>query len=95
MKLTSYQQALKILEDLHKAFPTYNIGRHLATALYEYKDIWGMTDREMVYALSKYKAELMQDIPHPDDTEIDKIIKDGMNLNTILDTEEDYQDFTD
>ena len=51
-----------------------------------------MTDREMVYALSKYKAELMQDIPHPDDTEIDKIIKDGMNLDTILD---DYQDFTD
>jgi hypothetical protein len=34
----------------------------------------------------------MQDIPHPDDKEIDKIIKEGMNLDTILD---DYQDFTD
>jgi hypothetical protein len=86
-----YQQALKILDDLHKAFPTYNVGRHLSTALYEYKDIWGMTDREMVYALSKYKAELMQDVPHPDESEIDKIIKDGMNLDTILDD----QDFTD
>jgi hypothetical protein len=89
MNLTPYQQALKILEDLQKAFPTYNLGRHLSTALYEYKDMWGMTDREMVYALSKYKAELMQDIHHLDDTEIDKIIKEGMNLDTILDDDED------
>lgn len=92
MRNKKYQQALNILKELHEDFPTYNLGRHLATALYEYKDIWGMTDREIVYALSKYKAELMQDIPHPDDTEIDKIIKEGMNLDTILD---DYQDFTD
>jgi len=89
MNLTPYQQALKILDDLQKAFPTYNLGRHLSTALYEYKDIWGMTDREMVYALSKYKAELMQDVPHLDDTEIDKIIREGMNLDTILDDDED------
>jgi hypothetical protein len=89
MNLTPYQQALKILEDLQKAFPTYNLGRHLSTALYEYKDIWGMTDREMVYALSKYKAELMQDIPHLDGSEIDKIIREGMNLDTILDDDED------
>ena len=86
--LTPYQQTLKILDDLQKAFPTYNMGKHLATALYEYKDIWGMTDREMVYALSKYKAELMQDIPHLDGLEIDKIIKDGMNLDTILDNDD-------
>jgi len=89
MNLTPYQQALKILEDLQKAFPTYNLGRHLSTALYEYKDMWGMTDREMVYALSKYKAELMQDVQHLDDTEIDKIIREGMNLDTILDDDED------
>ena len=92
MKPTAYEQILSVLVELKEAFPSYNLGRHLATALYEYKDIWGMTDREIVYALSKYKAELMQDIPHPDDTEIDKIIKEGMNLDTILD---DYQDFTD
>jgi hypothetical protein len=48
-----------------------------------------MTDREMVYALSKYKAELMQDIPHLDGSEIDKIIREGMNLDTILDDDED------
>jgi len=89
MNLTPYQQALKILDDLQKAFPTYNLGRHLSTALYEYKDIWGMTDREMVYALSKYKAELMQDVPHLDGSEIDKIIREGMNLDTILDDDED------
>jgi hypothetical protein len=31
----------------------------------------------------------MQDVQHLDDTEIDKIIREGMNLDTILDDDED------
>ena len=89
---SSYEQILSVLVELKEAFPSYNMGRHLDTALNEYKDIWGMTDKEMLYALNKYKSQLTLDVPHPDETEIDKIVKDGMNLDTILD---DYQDFTD
>ena len=89
---TSYQQILSVLAELKQAFPSYNLGRHLDTALNEYKDIWGMTDKEMLYALNKYKSQLTLDIPHPDDTEIDKIVKDAMNLSTILQEDEEDED---
>ena len=92
MKPTSYEQILSVLVELKEAFPSYNMGRHLDTALNEYKDIWGMTDKEMLYALNKYKSQLTLDIPHPDDTEIDKIVKDAMNLSTILQEDEEDDD---
>jgi hypothetical protein len=92
-KNNHYNDALHILQELHKSFPTYNLGRHLATALSDYGDIWGMTDKELVYALNKYKAELEMDIPHTDESELEKIIKEGMDLDNILKEEEDYGDY--
>jgi hypothetical protein len=93
-KKTPYQQALQTLQELHKDFPTYNLGRHLATALSDYGDIWGLTDKELAFALNKYKAELEMDVPHTDESEIDKIIKEGMDLDNILKEEEDeYGDY--
>ena len=89
---SSYEQILSVLVELKEAFPSYNMGRHLDTALNEYKDIWGMTDKEMLYALNKYKSQLTLDVPHPDDTEIDKIVKDAMNLDTILQEDEEDED---
>jgi hypothetical protein len=91
-KKNHYQQALHTLQELHKDFPTYNLGRHLATALADYGDIWGLTDKELAYALDKYKAELEMDVPHTDESELDKIIKDGMDLDNILKEEDDYGD---
>ena len=89
---SSYEQILSVLVELKEAFPSYNMGRHLDTALNEYKDIWGMTDKEMLYALNRYKSQLTLDIPHPDDSEIDKIVKDAMNLSTILQEDEEDED---
>lgn len=91
-KASYYSQVLQILQQLHAAYPTYNIGRHLATALDEYGDIWGLTDKEILFALEKYKSQLELDIPHTDDKEIDQIIKDGMNLDDIL-KEQDGEDY--
>jgi hypothetical protein len=89
-----YNQAISILQELYKAFPTYNMGRHLATALADYGDIWGITDKELVFALNKYKTELEMDIPHTDESELEKIIKEGMDLDNILKEEEgDYGDY--
>jgi hypothetical protein len=48
-----------------------------------------MTDKEMLYALNKYKSQLTLDVPHPDDSEIEKIVKDAMNLDTILQEDEE------
>lgn len=90
--MTIYDQILTTLKQLKEEFPSYNMGRHLDTALSEYKDVWSITDKEMLYALKKYKAQLTLDVPHPDDSEIDKIIKDGMNLDTILQEDEEDDD---
>jgi hypothetical protein len=85
-----YRQILQILERLRKAHPTYNIGRHISTALDGYDDVWGVTDREFLFALEKYELALNIDVDHIDQEEIDKIIKDGMNLErTLFEEEED------
>jgi hypothetical protein len=89
MKPSHYEKILEVLTELKETFPTYNLGRHLETALDGYKDIWGMTDKEMHWALIKYKAQITMDIPHPDDSEIDRIIKDGMQLHNILHEDEE------
>jgi hypothetical protein len=90
-KKNHYKEVIHILEELHKNFPTYNVGRHLATALDGYGDIWGITDKELVFALSKYKTEIEMDVPHTDESELDRIIKEGMDLDNIL-KEEDEED---
>ena len=78
-----------MLENLHKAHPTYNIGRHISTALDGYDDIWGVTDKEFLFALEKYELELNMDVDHIDQEEIEEIIKDGMNLERTLFEEEE------
>lgn len=85
-----YRQIIKALERLQKAHPTYNIGRHIATALDGYTDVWGVTDKEFLFALQKYEIELNMDYSHVDEEEIEDIIKDGMNLERMfLDEEEE------
>jgi hypothetical protein len=66
------------------------MGRHISTALDEYSDVWGVSDREFLYAIQKYEIELNIDGPHIDEEEIEAIIKDGMNLErTLFEEEED------
>jgi hypothetical protein len=85
-----YRQIIRTLDRLQKSHPTYNMGRHLSTALHEYNDVWGVSDKELLYALEKYEIELNIDYPHEDEEELQKIIKDGMNLErTLFEEEED------
>lgn len=65
------------------------MGRHLSTALDGYGDIWGLSDKEILFALEKYKSQLDMDIPHTDEEELAKIIKEGMDLDNILKEEEE------
>ena len=92
-KKTHYTEVINILQELNKNFPTYNLGRHLATALDGYGDIWGITDKEFAFALSKYKTEIEMDIPHADENELEKIIKEGMDLENILKEEDGDGDY--
>jgi hypothetical protein len=52
-----------------------------------------LTDKEFLYALVKYKNELEMDVPHTDDTEIDQIIREGMDLDNLFKEEEDNGDY--
>jgi hypothetical protein len=81
-----YRQIIKTLERLQKSHPTYNIGRHIATAL-DGSDVWGIPDKQLLFALKKYEVELNMDVEHEEN--IEDIIKDGINLNTILFEEEE------
>lgn len=84
-----YNQIIAVLHELRMAYPSYNLGRHLATALDGYGDIWGMTDKEFLFALEKYKSQLDMDVQHIDEEEIDDILREGMNLDNILKEEEE------
>ena len=67
-----------------------SFGRHLSTALYEYNDLWGVSDKELLLALEKYEIELNIDYPHEDEADLKKIIKGGMNLERMfLEEDED------
>jgi len=88
-----YNQIINLLQQLHIAYPGYNMGKHLSTALDEYGDIWGVTDKELLFALEKYKTQLEMDIPHTDDKELDQIIKEGMDLENILKEEDNGEDY--
>lgn len=85
-----YRQIIKTLDRLKKAHPTYNIGRHISTALDGYGDLWGVSDKEFLLALEKYEIELNIDYPHEDEDDLKKIIKGGMNLERMfLEEDED------
>jgi hypothetical protein len=84
-----YNKVLHILQELHTAYPQYNMGKHLATVLDECGNLWGVSDKELAYSLIKYKGQLEMDVKHMDDFEIDEIIQDGLNLDKLFKEEED------
>jgi len=84
-----YYQIIQTLKRLRKAHATYNMGRHISTAL-DGSELWGVSDKELFLSLQIYEASLDMDIDHIDEEEIEAIIKDGMNLeNTLFEEEED------
>jgi hypothetical protein len=80
------QQIVRLLGRLKKAYPFYNIGRHISIALDDNK-LWEVTDKELYLALKKYEIELNMDVTHND---IEDIIEDGLHLErTLFEEEED------
>jgi len=84
-----YAQILSVLTELKELFPRYNLGRHLETALDGRKDMWGLSDKDMLSAINAYKQKLTIDTQHRDDSELAKIINDGMHLHNILHEDEE------
>lgn len=90
MKKDSFQHILTKLEQLHKGHSTYSFGQIISTTFSEYGDIWGITNKEALFALEKYEAELELDEDRIASPEyMDKLPKDVENFDHILDPEED------
>jgi hypothetical protein len=90
-KIDYYNKTLELLKTLKKEYPFYEMAKHLSNATSDYQDIWGLSDRELYDLLEKYKFDLDTNTKLiASDSDIDKIVRDGMNLDTILDPEDDY-----
>jgi hypothetical protein len=77
-----YKEVLEVLLELKVLYPNQTLGQHLATALEDYQDLWGVPDSEILYCLQKYQATLeYNSVPREtSDKELEKIVKEGMNL---------------
>jgi hypothetical protein len=83
-----FSQVIHTLQTIHREHPTQSFGNIISTALDEYKDIWGISDREVLHALEKYKLEQEY---NKDDLDIEQIVRDGKNLSTLFDEEENEE----
>lgn len=86
MKMSQYNKCLQILQQLKINFPKYTLSQHLSTVIDEYKNLWGVNDKDLLTSLIEYQNQLQTDIPHDD--ELDEIIKGGMDLENLLKPEE-------
>ena len=82
-KPTQYIEALEILKELKNSNPSYTLGQHIASIVYEYGDVWSVSDKEFLFALQKYKSSLELDFHHSS-SDINDIINDAMDLENIL-----------
>jgi hypothetical protein len=80
-----YNRSLFVLEKIKKFIPNVALGKHLARALEEC-NIENISDKDLFIKLNDYLSTLESDVPHCYDLE--QIIKDGLDLNHILDNEE-------
>lgn len=78
-----YNEAISVLQELKKTHPSLTLGQTLSFIVYEYGDVWGLSDKEFLFALEKYKASLELDFEHSS-SDIDDIINDAMDLDNIL-----------
>lgn len=91
--VSDFRKIVKILEELHREYPSFNLGRHLATALDDYGDVWGLPDKELLFILEKYKTALELDQSHiMDDAYVAKVIRDAENFDDILKDQDGYEE---
>ena len=84
-KISNYRKVLRLLDELHVKYPSFDIMRHITTATADYGDTWGMNDKELLFTLNKYKSELELDFKNIVSEEyLETIVRDAENLADIL-----------
>lgn len=82
-----HKEIIDILQSLHKSHPSYNMGKHLSTALSEYETLWGVPDKEIAKALRNYQQSLEPETKM--DGDIDRIIREGLHIYDVILDERD------
>lgn len=92
-KENHFPEILEVFQEIKQLYPEANLCKHLSAIAEEYGDLWGVSDKEFLFALTKYRAQLEMDVPHtlPSEEEIKKIVKDAMNLS-VSSLNEEYED---
>lgn len=94
-KINYKKKFIELIHELHADYPSYDTARHLSTALADYGDFWGLSDKELCFAIEKYKEELQLDILNiSPQAYVDKIVKEANELfddSIQLEEEEDFE----
>jgi hypothetical protein len=77
---TYMQKIVKIINQLTVNHPKINLGKHIDTAL-DGENIWSLSNEKFYSLLRNYQAKLDAVELSNDDWEMDKILKDGMDLS--------------
>lgn len=97
-KPTQFNKFINLLQILQKQFPAQPVSNHIASALADYgsiQDIWGLSDKELVFALERYQSNLeIENFIPTHDSELERIIEEGKNIDKInlYDTEDEEED---
>ena len=83
-------EVIRILKDLHEAYPHQGICRHIMDATTDYPNLWIMDNKELAFALDKYKLELEMNIESQEG--VDQIIADAEDITHIFKDEDIIQD---
>jgi len=91
-KVTEHSQIIEILRQLKVEYPNQGIGRHLSNILSDYPNYWGMSDKEFLFALEKYKFEL-DDNHLPPEKEIEKLVDESSSIENLREGIDEYTEF--
>jgi len=76
---TYMQKIVKIINQLTANHPKISLGKHIDTAL-DGENIWSLSNEKFYSLLRNYQAKLDVVELSDDDWEMDKILKDAMDL---------------
>lgn len=88
---TVHAQILNILAELKTKFPNQGIAKHLSEALGEYPNYWGLTDKEFLQVMEKYKFEVENDFILPEQ-ETRQLLDSASSYQKLKEGIEEYEE---
>lgn len=88
-KIEFHDLVLEVLKDLKKKYPNQGLGRHISDALSDYPNYWGLSDKELLFALQKYVLELEENNPPPE-KELQQLIDESSTIDKLMDGIDEY-----